>query len=130
MQPTLATRIPLYDLSFHLYVSGDWEGLGEVPGLDPEDLPGRYEVAQVSTVEVPSEQPEYLGQPGLRIIMFLSPAASLNTITHECFHVAAAVFEYIGAPINDGAGGEPFAYLVGWLAQEVDKTIRSVRTWS
>lgn len=42
-------------------------------------------------------------------------ALNINIITHESFHVAIDIFNFIGAKINTESE-ECFAYLIGWIA--------------
>ena len=42
---------------------------------------------------------------------------SCKTISHEAFHVAEKIYNRIGADITD----EPFAYLIGWVAECLEK---------
>lgn len=43
-------------------------------------------------------------------------------ITHESFHAACDIFDYIGAFV-DSKNQEPFAYLAGWVSKCAELTI-------
>lgn len=53
-------------------------------------------------------------------IVWLPRQASLNTIVHECTHVAMNLCYYKDVPV-DTSNQEPFAYLMGYLAQEIER---------
>ena len=53
-----------------------------------------------------------------------SEMKNLDWIAHESAHVALGIFDYVGAQV-ECVNSEPFAYLVGWVFECMDK----VRKW-
>ena len=45
---------------------------------------------------------------------------TMNTIVHECGHVALEIYAYVHARINYD-DQEPFCYLLGWIGEVVNK---------
>lgn len=57
------------------------------------------------------------------LIRFGSPDVSMKQISHEATHAAIDIFDYIGAS-PDPKNQEPFAYLVGWIADCCEKVLK------
>jgi hypothetical protein len=55
--------------------------------------------------------------------MFLGDK-SINTIAHECFHVASFVLGCAGVRFEMAGTNEAYAYLLGWLTEEVSKVVK------
>lgn len=49
---------------------------------------------------------------------------STNYISHEAVHVASMIFEYIG---EEQKTDECFAYLVGWVAECIEKAMKNFK---
>lgn len=49
-------------------------------------------------------------------------ARNINYICHESTHAAMEIYDYVGGRI-DPQNQEPFAYLVGWIAQCVKEAL-------
>jgi len=47
----------------------------------------------------------------------------LNTLVHECTHVSLFLMEHVGMDVH-AAGGEPMAYLMGWMVEEALQRLR------
>lgn len=45
---------------------------------------------------------------------------TISTISHESLHIAMNIFDYIGAKA-DPMNQEPLAYLVGWIADNINQ---------
>lgn len=56
-----------------------------------------------------------INKKGGVLIRFENYDIGMNQISHEAVHVAMDIFDYIGAS-PDLKNQEPFAYLVGWVA--------------
>ena len=52
-----------------------------------------------------------------------------NDITHESYHVACETFKDIGA-FEDADNQEPFAYLIGWIARQLEYALNYKETKS
>jgi hypothetical protein len=50
----------------------------------------------------------------------ITPYISASVIAHESVHIANFIFKSIQADL-DIDNDEPYAYLVGWIANEIDK---------
>ena len=57
------------------------------------------------------------------ILMWLSENCGYATIAHEAYHVVRGVYEIIH---SDGKEEEPFAYMIGYIVNEIVKNISSV----
>lgn len=53
------------------------------------------------------------------ILIFVRKKSTTNDIAHEATHAALYIYEDIGSDITDQ---EPFAYLVGYIAECIEKT--------
>lgn len=51
-------------------------------------------------------------------------ARNINYVCHESTHAAIEIFNYVGALVEP-QNQEPFAYLVGWIAQCVKEAVQS-----
>lgn len=50
---------------------------------------------------------------------------SNSLIAHECFHATRYILEYVGITLEESSE-EAFAYLLGYLVEEVDKLVKSL----
>lgn len=55
--------------------------------------------------------------------LIIKPDADMNTICHESFHVMYNVLSDAGMKLCDKSE-EGFAYLIGWVAGEVEKELK------
>lgn len=55
-----------------------------------------------------------------RFMIWLSPKkASLGTISHECFHAASFIIDYVGDSLCVGHNDEQYALLIGYLVDQI-----------
>jgi hypothetical protein len=54
------------------------------------------------------------------IVILIAPDSDLSVIAHESVHAAGILFDIVGATV-DVKNDEPFAYLVGWIVEQVLK---------
>lgn len=119
-------RIPLYRAKVEFYIGSDLNTLARKYKLDVDDDKPSDGVMAFTFVGtgVAIKTPETKGMKGSKFIMFLRPNATPDTVTHECFHLAAHVYEWMGASIGTAPEEhEPFAYLLGWVATEANKAL-------
>jgi len=58
------------------------------------------------------------------IHLIIKPDASINTICHEALHVAVGVLTDCGMKMCDNSE-EAYAYLIGWVAEQIEKSIKA-----
>lgn len=80
-----------------------------------EDLPNTTDACVVSARRI---KPEIKG--GVLIRFESKAAMTTSNIAHEAVHAAVEMFDYVGGRISYD-NQEPFAYLVGWVADCIDK---------
>lgn len=51
-------------------------------------------------------------------------SASMSTVAHEAFHAADFIMDSLGVVFNKDCLNEHVAYLVGWVAKCIDKTLK------
>lgn len=49
--------------------------------------------------------------------------ADINTIAHECFHMVTLLMDFIGLKFDLNHNDEAYAYLLGYLVEEIYKKI-------
>lgn len=58
------------------------------------------------------------------IMVFLNNEIKIGTIAHESVHVADIIFQELGMYTQDfSESNEPYAYLVGWIANCISKCV-------
>lgn len=107
--------------------------------FDPEIYPRKLWVCFNATKEVLEEHLEFVGcidpewykqagaitsmatckktKCGGLVVWTKDSKMPVDYISHEATHVAQYIFEYIG---EDNLKGETFAYLVGWVAKQIE----------
>jgi hypothetical protein len=61
------------------------------------------------------------------INLVIQPDAGVNTIAHEAFHIANGVLDDVGMKLCENSE-EGYAYLIGWVAEQIEKTIKQIKT--
>lgn len=89
--------------------------LQDIFGKDVEDMAQDTEACVQS---VQRQKPTKLG--GVLIRFRNKAAMSVQNIAHECSHAAIEISSYCDCRIHD-ENQEPFAYLVGWIADCCDQ---------
>lgn len=51
-------------------------------------------------------------------------SANLSTVAHEAFHAADFMMDTLGMVFNKDCQNEHVAYLIGWIARCIDKTLK------
>lgn len=46
-------------------------------------------------------------------------SVSINTLSHECFHLIDFLGERVGLEYTNGTGNEHFAYLIGYISEQI-----------
>ena len=107
-------KVPLYERPFRIMVTNkfveafDW--------LEEEiDCEEDLDSVEATVIESISGQ----------ITLLIRPKANINTICHESFHVTCTVLEDAGLKLC-GKSEEAYAYLIGWVAAEIKKALK---TW-
>ncbi len=59
------------------------------------------------------------------INLVIQPDASINTITHEAFHITSGILDDVGMKLCDNSE-EGYAYLIGWVAEKIDKELKFI----
>lgn len=119
----IAAKVPLYNCAFDVYLTDDPMALSKALKLPEEQRAGEDDMALVYTRERVSRLKECKGLPSKGFGVILRPNASLDTIAHECVHVASKILHHIGA-VADVENDEPYAYLVGWCVSQVERALK------
>lgn len=85
----------------------------------PIDLPGMYEGAATVYPEVMLRKSGSYG-----VLVAINTKLNVGEIAHEAGHVATSVFCDIGSYL-DPNNQEPFMYLLGYIAECIDKVIKN-----
>lgn len=102
-------KIPIYGRELRIVICKDIQSGFKKLGL--EDVNG--DELEASVVE---------DDNGV-INLIIRPDADINTICHESFHIANGVLDDAGMKLCDNSE-EAYAYLVGWVAEQVQKEIK------
>ena len=108
------TTLPIYDIKVCLILSEDSDLVLEKHSLDVSEAEALVIIWGLNTKEGEHQS----------VFMYFYAEPTINTIAHESVHAATCVYEIIETEIGEGKN-EPFAYLVGWFAEEVDRFIKS-----
>jgi hypothetical protein len=101
-------KIPIYDRGLRITVTKDInKGLKQIGFDDLED-----DVVEGTVIEDPT---------GI-IHVFIEPKANINVICHEAFHVTKNVLDTAGLTLTESSE-EAYAYLIGWVAEKIQKEI-------
>mgnify|MGYP000347695341 CR=1 FL=1 len=57
------------------------------------------------------------------INLIFHPKSNINVICHESFHIVTGVLDDAGLQLNSGSE-EAYSYLIGWLAEKIDKKLK------
>lgn len=93
--------------------------------VSKETFPDRFDNVSAwdeSSDAVTEHAYDKLNNKGGVLIRFESYDMGMNQISHEASHAAMDIFSYIGA-YPDPKNQEPFAYLVGWIADCCEKVM-------
>lgn len=98
-------KIPLYDISFKVYV-GDIVEIGKRYGIEVENSTHAF------MADVPKNK-----KPYKRIIVF-PENINFGTLAHECVHLVNSVLQHIGYTL-DFNNDEHYCYLIEYVTNEV-----------
>lgn len=86
------------------------------------NFPNRFIIASTYLVE-----DKKTGIVGSFISIYRKKQMDVKTIAHESSHVADYLCERFDIPCGISQYGEPRAYLVGWIADCIDKVIKDTK---
>lgn len=104
-------KIPLYFQTLEIIISEDFDKAME-----------KYNVVNNSNFKINDDE-AFVTYQNDKIYLFIREDVSAGIIAHESVHVCNYVFQ--GANIRlDIDNDEPYAYLMGWVVQEVHNTLK------
>lgn len=104
-----------------------WVVVGETKG---DALADRFDVSDMddcADARVDNCGDKITGKGGIFVRFRSRKAATIGTVAHESVHAAMEIFRYVDA-CCDTENQEPFAYLVGWVADCIKKAMDSIST--
>lgn len=107
-------QIPIYERELRVFVCEDIKS-----GLDSmniKEFEGEEEWVEATVIE---HDDGYL-------LVIIQPNATIGTISHEALHVTVSVLDYAGVKLSSKSE-EAYAYLIGWVAERIEKAIKSYK---
>ena len=125
----IRTQAPMYGTVIRLaYNTRTWNAMcDDYPGL-PSNIerdrpPTGHSGMTYSNLWEPRAHAGQLGLTSLQVGLWIhhkvlerDQSTLVATVAHECVHAAQRMYDKIGADHTAAGAGEPFAYLVDWLA--------------
>lgn len=103
-----------------------WVVIGETRGAA---LAGRFDVPDMddcADARVDNAGDKTTGKGGILVRFRSRKAATIGTVAHESVHAAMEIFRYVDADC-DTENQEPFAYLVGWVADCIKEAVAEIK---